>query len=264
MVGKLMKHEFLRTRGPLGLAALIALLIAAVAYGLALISPVVAMFPFGVAFTIALVFAFGVQIYLAVDFYRSSFGRRGYLTHTLPVRGSALVGAKLVYAMLVTVAAVLWAMVLLLVCLATAVELGMITYELFWSGFRELFGSAPWFVWFLGLNLLALLISTIVQYYFSVAVGSEAWINRTGAMGPVITFLIVYAAFQVIAIVAFLIPPSYAPLTETWSWSLPLVDMINDPDGMGIPMSVFWISYVLSAVLVWRTVVSVGRKLELR
>lgn len=264
MVGKLMRHEFLRTRAALGLAGAIALLICGVAYALALISPVVAMVPFGIAFVISLMFTFGIQIFLAVDFYRSSYGRRGYFTHTLPVKGSTLVWAKLGYAMLASVAAVAWALVLLLVCLATAVELQLVTYEAFWAGFRETFGNTPWFVWFLVLNFLALLISTIVQYYFSAAVGSEAWINRAGAMGPVVTFIIVYAAFQVVAMLAFLIPPSYQPLTETWTWSLPLLDMLEDPDRMGIPMSVFWISYAASAVLIWRTVVSVGRKLELR
>jgi hypothetical protein len=264
MVGKLMKHEFLRTRGPLGLSAAIALLVCAVAYGLALISPVVATFPFGIALAISLVFTFGVQLYLAIEFYRSSFGRRGYFTHTLPVRGSTLVGTKLAYAMLVTLAAVLWTIVLLLICLATAVELRMITYDAFWSGLGDLFGTSRWFLWFLALNIVGLLISTIVQYYFSVAVGSEAWINKTGGMGPVVTFLIVYAAFQVVALVAFLLPPTFDPFTESWRWSMPLLDMIDDPEQMGIPLSVFWVSYVLSAVMIWRTVVSVGRKLELR
>lgn len=98
MVGKLMKYEFLRTRYPLALAAGIGLAICALAYLLALLAPVVAMVPFVVGFVMGLIFTFAVQIYLAVDFYRSSFGRRGYFTHSLPVTGTMLVLTKLGHA----------------------------------------------------------------------------------------------------------------------------------------------------------------------
>lgn len=264
MVGKLMKYEFLRTRYPLALAAGIGLAICALAYLLALLAPVVAMVPFVVGFVMGLIFTFAVQIYLAVDFYRSSFGRRGYFTHSLPVTGTMLVLTKLGHALLVTLAAMIWSAALLLITLSSAVELGMITYGAFWSGLRDVLGSGNWFTWFMVLNILAIILITLVQYFFSVAVGSESWINKAGALGPVVTFLIVYVAVQILSFVALLIPPSYDPLLETWSWSPPLVDMLSGSVNPGIPLSAFWVGYALSAVLLWRTVVSVNRKLELR
>ena len=264
MVGKLIKYEFLRTRAPLALAGAIGLAICAVGYVLALVAPVVAIVPFVVGFTMGIIFTFAVQIYLAVDFYRSSFGRRGYFTHTLPIKGTTLVLTKLGYALIATAAAMVWSVVLLLVSLASAVELGMITYAEFWAGFRDLFGAGNLFLTFMILNVVALILVTIVQYFFAVAVGSEAWINKAGGMGPVVTFLIVYVAIQLLALLALLIPPSYNPLSEAWSWSVPLIDMIRNPDNVGIPISAFWITYVLSGLLLWRTVVSVNKKLELR
>lgn len=267
MVGKLLKHEFLRTRGPLLMAGAIAAVICLAAYGLAHISPFLANVPFFAGFAVAVVFTFGIQLYLAVDFYRSSFGRRGYFTHTLPVKGSTLVLTKVVYALLVTTVALLFSAGLLIICLLTADVLGIVGWDTFWVGLREVFGYADWFVWFMLISIAGVIIATVVQYYFAVAVGSEAWINRSGWLGPVVVFLIVYVVMQIVSLLAFVIPPSYDPILQEFSWQMPIVDLLQAESTSGyagIPVSAFALTYVVCAVLVWRTVVSVSRKLELR
>lgn len=264
MVGKLMKHEFLRTRSVLGLSAAATLLIVVAGYGLSLFTPFVAGFPFFIGFIVSCAYVFAVQLYLAIDLYRSSFGRRGYFTHTLPIKGSTLLWTKFGYAMLVTLAAIVWTVVLLLITLATADRLGFFTFGQLRVSLDLLIGSAPWLIWFVVLNIVGLLVATLAQYYFCVTIGSEAWLNKTGGLGPVVVFVVFYFVYQIVGVLALLIPPSFLPGSSTWTWGPPMVDMINDPSSAGIPLSVFWVTYLVSALLMWRAVKSVSKKLELR
>src|SRR5699024_6667132 len=91
MTATLLKHEWLRTRSMLGAIAGIAVVLAALGSLLAatrwpLISTIGA---YAVTVTIAgLVPA--VQLALAADYWRSSYGRTGYFTQTLPVSGPTI------------------------------------------------------------------------------------------------------------------------------------------------------------------------------
>lgn len=88
MTTTLLVHEFRRTRGPLGLVAGAAALLVAAGVLLALAPwPLVASFGAVVG-----VGAVGAMLpvaccVLAVDYWRSGYGRLGYFTHSLPVRG---------------------------------------------------------------------------------------------------------------------------------------------------------------------------------
>lgn len=264
MVGKLLKYEFIRTRSAIALSGLGVLLVGLVGYGLSFVSPTVATFPFFLGFFLAVVFTFGIQIYLAVEFYRSSFGRRGYLTHALPVKPSTLVLTKLLYALIVCVVALAWSVGVLMISLLTAEKLGIVSWDQFWVMFDAAVGQVPWMVGFLVANVVLTVLVTMTQYYFSVAFGSESWISKAGGLGPVLVFVLSYVAFQFVALLALVIPPSVSPFTGNWSWGLPIAEMLQDSETAGVPISVVWIALLVAVFFVWRTVVSVSRKLELR
>lgn len=126
MIRTLFQHEFLRTRGLIagifGIDVLLALVGFAMAVSrLPLLSTVGAMS----LLTAAMVLTPAVIFGLGYEHWRSSFTGRGYLTHSLPVRGSTQALVKLGHAYLWTVLAVVVSLLLgLLVMLARAVEVG--------------------------------------------------------------------------------------------------------------------------------------------
>src|SRR5690625_4541204 len=101
----LLKHEFLRTRNMLALVAGVAVLLALAgtllaATGVPVLSSVGLVA--GLAAVLGLVPA--AQLALAVAYWRSSYGRAGYLTQTLPVKGSTIYWAKMLWAWAVSLA----------------------------------------------------------------------------------------------------------------------------------------------------------------
>ena len=99
----LLKHEFLRTRDMLALVAGVAVLLALAGTLLAATGvPILASV--GLVAGLAAVFGLvpAAQLMLAVTYWRSSYGRTGYLTQTLPVQGSTIYWAKLLWAWLVS------------------------------------------------------------------------------------------------------------------------------------------------------------------
>ena len=87
----LLKHEFLRTKGMLAVVAGAAFLLALAGTLLAATGvPVLASVGLVVALAAVLGLVPAAQLALAVAYWRSSYGRTGYLTQTLPVRGSTV------------------------------------------------------------------------------------------------------------------------------------------------------------------------------
>lgn len=125
MIRHLFTHEFRRTRGVLaaifGIDALTAVL------GCAMVLtrlPVVSTLG---SFTLTLaagILVPAVVFGLGFEHWRSSFSGRGYLTHSLPVRGSTQAMVKLAHAYLWTVVAGVVSLLLgLLVLMARAVQM---------------------------------------------------------------------------------------------------------------------------------------------
>ena len=109
MVRTLIKHEALRTTPGLGvafgIATLIVLFSGIIAHlNLSVVSQIFAMA--GIMALSGLLAA--VQLFLAVDFWRTSWGKRGYLTHSLPVKGSTILTARLLWGFVVQVALFVW------------------------------------------------------------------------------------------------------------------------------------------------------------
>ncbi len=264
MVRTLMKHEFVRTRSALALIGVIPLLLVLVGWALGSLSAPVGALTFGLGIVSAFALPLVVQLYLAVDLYKSTFGRRGYLTHTLPVEGRTLVLTKTLHMLLVCLATLLWSVLLLVLSGWSGETMHAWRVDDILEPLRWLWAERPGFVAFGLCTVVGLYLVSMTYYVFAVTVGSEAWINRHGGIGPVVTFVILYAATQVLGMLAFLIPPNYNLTDGSIDWSLPITHMVGDPEDAFLPISMFLIGYVIGAVLIWRSVVSVTRKLELR
>ena len=206
MIQTLMKHEWLRTRGVLATIGGIALLL--VAAGTALTATgwpgisLVGMLMVVVAL-VALVPA--LQIALTIHFWQSSFSRTGYFTQSLPVRGSTIFAAKLLWALLISLAGLLVTVGLLLAAwpvLAGRLGADRNPFTLIgqmWSSGASV-ASTPLLV--AGIVMfVAMILVWPIQYFFAASVGSETPLNRLGLGGPVVVFLGLYLASQVLIFV---------------------------------------------------------------
>lgn len=203
MITTLMKHEWLRTRGLLGtIGAIVLVLVAAGTAltatgwpGISLIGMLMVVVPL-----VALVPA--AQIALTIHYRQSSYSRTGYFTQSLPVRGPTIYAAKLLWALLISFAGLLASVGLLLAAWPVlAGQLGaernpFSIIQQMWSSGAAV-ASTPLLlagiVLFVGMILV-----WPIQYFFAASVGSETPLNRLGLGGPVVVFLGLYLASQVL------------------------------------------------------------------
>lgn len=209
----LLKHEIIQTRGMLALVGLVASLVAVVGALLAATGwPALA--PLGTLLTAGAVFGLvpAAQILLAVAYWRSSYGRTGYLTHTFPVKGSTIYWAKAAWAGVVSVAGVALSVALALAVLPLLAQgIGVGRADLLAplrEGWASLVEMAPaWAVVAAVVLLVTLVLVWPAQYFFAASVGSQAPLNRLGVGGPVLVWLGVYVATQVLTFVSFAAVP---------------------------------------------------------
>jgi len=203
MITTLMKHEWLRTRGLLGTIGAIALLL--VTAGTALTAtgwPGISTI--GMLMVVVPLFALipATQLALTVHYWQSSYSRTGYFTQSLPVRGSTIYAAKLLWALLVSLAGLLAILGLLAaVWPVLAGQLGaernpFAVVQQLWSSYAEV-ASTPLLI--VGILLfVGMVLIWPIQYFFAASVGSETPLNRLGLGGPVVVFLGLYLATQVL------------------------------------------------------------------
>ena len=203
MITTLMKHEWLRTRGLLGtIGAIVLVLVAAGTAltatgwpGISLIGMLMVVVPL-----VALVPA--AQIALTIHYWQSSYSRTGYFTQSLPVRGPTIYAAKLLWALLISFAGLLASVGLLLAAWPVlAGQLGaernpFSIIQQMWSSGAAV-ASTPLLLAGIALFVGMLLVWPI-QYFFAASVGSETPLNRLGLGGPVVVFLGLYLASQVL------------------------------------------------------------------
>lgn len=219
MITTLLKHEWLRTRSLLGSIGAVAVLLVAAGTaltatgwpGISLVGMLMVMAPLA-----ALVPA--TQISLAVHYWQSSYSRTGYFTQSLPLSGVTIYAAKLAWALLVSLLAVLATAGLLMA--AWPVLAGQLGGERNpFSLIRQMWEagtavtSTP--VLIAGILLfVGLILIWPIQYFFAASVGSETPLNRLGLGGPVVVFLGLYLASQVLVFLGMAALP----------WGLTMVD----------------------------------------
>lgn len=205
----LLKHEVLRTYDKLALIAGVAVLLSLTgallaATGWPLLAEVGLMV--GVVAVIGLVPV--CQFMLTAAYWRSGYGRTGYLTQTLPVKGAKIYWAKTLWAWLVSLAgAALSIGILLAVAPLVAAGNGgqgasvLTSVREAWVTLNDVAGPAG-----VTAGIIALVLMIIIwpaQYFFAVSVGSQAPLNRLGFAGPVLVWLGLYLTTQVLVFASF-------------------------------------------------------------
>lgn len=273
MIATLMKHEWLRTRGLLGtLGAVVLVLVAAGTAlaatgwpGISLLGMLMVVVPLGAVIPAA-------QIALTVHYWQSSYSRTGYFTQSLPLRGPTIYSAKLLWALLVSLAGLLVSLGLLLAAWPViAGQLGADRNPFsvagqMWSSFAAV-APAPVLIAAVVLFVGMILIWPI-QYFFAVSVGSEAPVNRLGLGGPVVIFLGLYVVTQILIFLGMAALPWGIGMTGgqlgVVRWSV-FTEMAAGSDSRDDIMPIGFIPVILLITLVClvRTVHSWRRRISL-
>ena len=262
MITTLLKHEWMRSRGLVGAVAAAATLAVAVGTGLAFTElPVLSQLGSALAIVVLAALLPLAQIALAFDFWRSSFRRTGYFTHSLPIRGGTIFWAKLLWGSIVTVA--------LLV-------LNVLLIALFWVGFgpfmdlsRNFFGDAAKAFEFLpGSFTTAIIVMTVLssfgwlaQLYFAATLGSGRALGRFGIGGPVIVYVAMYMIAQAAMFAGILLVPfglEFGPAGESIDYNLVnynvLSDMLSATPSQTMPLGFLPVLLVVLLVsVIWST-----------
>src|SRR5699024_35743 len=113
MTTTLLKHEWLRTRGTLGmLFGILALVVILGALLAATGWPLLSELGVLLAMLGLFVLVPAAQLLLTADYWRSGYGRTGYFTHSIPARGATIFRAKLAWAIIASFAALVLTVVL--------------------------------------------------------------------------------------------------------------------------------------------------------
>ncbi len=272
MVGTLIKHEFLRTRRwvavVFGVATLLTLMGTLMAYTPWLFIQVLGLI---LSFVAVGAFFYVMEVALAYDYWRSSYSRTGYFTQSLPAKGSTVYGAKFLWGSIVTVVALLWNLVLVVPVLfggSRAMADGL-TWGGLVDGVRNVLGAAPPWVWvLLGVAVIVLALSGLAQFYFAASLGSEARMNRLGIGGPILVYFGLYLIMQVLLFVGIVAVPvglSVSPGSDGLKIvSMSFLDLaVNNTNPDVMPLGFIPVLLIITALLVWRTVVSWNRKVSL-
>ncbi|HLS15266.1 MAG TPA: hypothetical protein VK095_12220 [Beutenbergiaceae bacterium] len=273
MMFTLLKHEWLRTRSMLGTVVALAGMVVGVAT-LLTATGWPAISPMGLLLgAIAIVVLVPVlQLALTIDFWRSSYSRTGYFTHSLPIRGGRIYAAKLTWVLVVTlVALVVSAGLLALFWPVAASQFGaeINPFLVLGDWWAQLTSQASTMVLIGGaISFLAMYLMWPIQYYFAVSVGSEERLNRLGLGGPVLVFVGLYLVTQVAALTGMIAIPfglgmdggqlgvvSFGLLTE--------LGVTSGTGGDVMPLGMLPAILIVTLLCLWRTVRSWNRKTAL-
>lgn len=220
MITTLLAHEFRRTKG---LAALVAGGAIVLALGGSLLTLTGWPLLSGLGMVVAIVAVGGAlplfALGLAFEYWRSAYGRTGYFTQSLPVRGSTIYLVRLLHGFIVSVVGSV-----LTVLLAIPTVLAVAASEMPFEGssrpsaadvlayvgaeVQEILAGLP-----LGVLVvvgIAWLLSTwggLIFYYAAATLGSGPLFARLGVVGPFVAYVLLYLASQVVFFVAILAVP---------------------------------------------------------
>lgn len=274
MIGTLFGQEFRSTRRSFFTVLGIVFVVAVVGAGTgALKVPILGPLGYGIAIIAAAAFTAIVLAVLVEHYWRTMYGREGYFTMTLPVRGRALFTAKVLYGLVATYAAI---------AISAAMLFGISVIFSVSSGHgplgfvRDLFTdvSAP-MVWFVIAIMLVQLTFSVVTGAAIISIGAEARFNHLGFGAPVIGYIVLYFVMQVLALAAMLFVPLGIVLTGPDAGSVvshgmldDFVSSIRDTSGNTQPnvlgLGIVPLSVLVAALFAWWGGRSVERRTSLR
>lgn len=273
MITALLKHEALRTRSMLSI-------IAGGGAAIVLVSSAVTTLQWpvlsglGVALGILVLVALVpvLQVALTIDYWRTSYRQLGYFTQSIPVKGSTIFWAKMLWTWLVTLGAIVLTGLLAAVfwpAMATlfpGVESNL--FALVGTGFEfvQQYASTGMIV------TLALLVVVNIfiwpaQYFFCVSLGSESPMNRLGVGGPILMFVAFYTVMQLLTAVGIFALPFGLGVEQGQlgivQQSVSFIDALGSSDTEAMPVGFIPVLFLITAVALWRTHYSWNRKVSL-
>ncbi|VEG30074.1 hypothetical protein [Actinomyces howellii] len=207
---------------------------------------------------------------VGVEYWQSMYGQRGYLTMVVPVRGRVHLAAKTSYAVLVALVLVAlsvlgllaWATVL---AHTAGTTLGALVEPML-SGI-EAFGTGKALV-FLGATVMGM-ICLIIEVAAVMSIGAQGRFNHLGFGAPLVGFVLLYVASQVLGLVFTLFVPLSVDVTTgdlvgrlMWPDFLEATRTGAEPTVVGIGSIV--VGPLLAAGLAWWAVRAVERHTCLR
>ena len=215
---------------------------------------------------------------LAVRYWQSMYGREGYFTMSIPVRGRQLYWAKALYALVVSViSGALSALGLVVGMVVLGVSQGQSVQASF-DGLRTMLdGVGPAMLWFLGVVLLVQLVFTVLCGAAIMSIGAESRFNRLGFGAPLLGWVGLYVIMQGAGLLAMLFVPIGLTLSGPDTGSIVAQGMLQDfidalqnpaPGGQQqigvIGLGIIPLSMLVTALLAWWGVRSIERHTSLR
>lgn len=277
MIGTLFVQEWRTTRKYLLITIGIALLVAAVSLIPGILGvPVLREFGFllgMIAVVLITPMTFGLLI---ENYWRTMYGREGYFTMSLPVRGRAIFTAKVLYGILV-------AMLAFAITVAGAAGILSVIVSAQGEGVREqvsaLFDALDPLMYALLVGVpIAEIVLTVIAGAAVMSIGSEARFNRLGFGAPVIGGVILYFVLQITNLVAMLFIPFGIRIHASGGSELDAQSMLSEigitveqisgsasePESMVLGLGGVVVSVIFAIVLAWWGSRSVDRRTSLR
>lgn len=269
MFTTIVRNEARLTTRPLLIGAGLIALIYAVSLGLVALNwTVISSLALSICILAAVGLVVAAVVYLLVHYARSMYGRVGYFTMTIPVRGRVLFAGKAVWAYLVILIAALVAFPAGVVALGVQSVANGGTFGSVLDPFKGL-ADHPWLLACVIVFALSMIALTIAQYSFYISVGSEARFGSLGAGGPVIVYVITYVVLQLLTVVAMVaIPIALSVAANPELVSFNTIDWVSNPSKYDtqslIPVGFVPIYLVSLVVFVIWTIRSIERRTSLR
>ena len=206
MITKIMKHDFLALRKPLGITVGLTLLTAILsAIAVSILRTPVGVTIFLLAFLGMLAAYLVYSIILLVHYYRSMYGKTGYFTMSIPARPTELFWAKSLFNLLA-----LCLFTLVVFCGGLLLITSLFLEDTTGAALKSFFTTKEtWQVAFLLLmTLLLSSISSVFFYQFIVTAGNRRpFLDRFGKIGgPILVAVLVYVGMQIIGFLLMLLP----------------------------------------------------------
>lgn len=206
MIGTLIAQDFRATRKSLFTVIGIALLVVVLSLTLTVLRvPVIGGIGLVVGIIAAVALSLVVLGLLVESYWRTMYGAEGYFTMTIPVRGRTLFLAKVLYALVVSIAAAaLSAAGLVAAAVAFALSQGLEPFDFLRTGLGMV---EPWMAWFAAAALLLQIIFLVVVGAGIMSVGAQGRYNHLGFGAPLLGAVIVYLVMQAVTFAAIMLIP---------------------------------------------------------
>lgn len=257
MTAALFRQDWVSTRKMLTAIFAAATLIVALCAALATFTPPVLSVMatvFGAGGT-ALVLP-GLLLALTWHYWQSMYGRRGYFTMTIPVRGSVLFWTKILFAETVITVGLLWTAIAAYVLFAAqAINTGTSVGELFAPIYAQL-SSQPGvttIVWFVGILMVTQFWIMVIEGAAVMSIGAESRFNHLGFAAPVIGWLALNVISQILTLITMLLVPFALVLTGPGLGSIKVqngVHLLVESFGTSAPQELLPLGFIPAVIAI--------------